>query len=198
AGLYYLGAAMPLNERAFYILSKKIKFMSPDDFKGKRIAGSPPYFAFFKGLGSIPQTISGLKDYFSLMERGIIDAHIATFSVFLAVGTYEIGKYMIDHTFFNQVQILIMNLKKWNSLPKHLQDTMNETMVELETSMPPVWNKMQQIDRAKLIKGGIEFYKLPPDVAKWYLNTSIEASWKEAEGRHPAKLVDGYKKYLRR
>ncbi len=77
AGLYYLGNPMPHPDKYFWILSKK-KFQTKADFKGVRIAGSPPFFAFFKGMGMVPQTIKGLKDYFSLMERGVVQAHSRT------------------------------------------------------------------------------------------------------------------------
>ena len=53
-------------------------------------------------------------------------------------------------------------------------------------------------DKEKLRKGGIEFYKLSPDMEKWFLDTSIEACWEEAETKYPAELVNEYRKYLRR
>ena len=197
AGLYFLGNPIPDNENFFWIISKK-KFETKADFKGVRIAGSPPFFAFFKGLGMVPQTVKGLKDYFSLMERGVVQAHIAGLGVFLAVGTYEVADYIIDQPFFNSTQVLLMNLEKWKSLPKKMQDLLQEIMLEIETTVPPAMRAHVIEDRGKLKKGGIEFYKLSPDMAKWYLETSIEASWKEAEKKYPADLVSEYRKHLRR
>ncbi len=72
-----------------------------------------------------------------------------------------------------------MNLEKWKSLPKKMQDLLQEIMLEIETTVPPAMRAHVIEDREKLEKGGIEFYKLSPDMAKWYLNTSIEASWKD-------------------
>lgn len=197
AGLYYLGNPTSHPAKYFWIISKK-KFQTKEDFKGVRIAGSPPFFSFFKGLGMVPQTIKGLKDYFTLMERGVVQAHIASLGVFLAVGTYEIADYIIDHPFFNSTQVLLMNLDKWNSLPKNLQDLFTEIMLETETTVPPAQAEYVRSDREKLEKGGIEFYKLSPDMEKWYLSTSVEAPWKEAEAKYPAELVQEYRKYLRR
>jgi TRAP-type C4-dicarboxylate transport system substrate-binding protein len=188
---------MPDPEKFFWILSKK-KMQTKEDFKGVRIAGSPPFFAFFKGLDMVPQTIKDLKDYFTLMERGVVEAHIASLGVFLAVGTYELAPYIIDEPFFNSTQVLLMNLEKWNSLPKHLQKLIQEIMLETETTVPPAQADYVGTDREKLKKGGIEFYKLAPDVAKWFASTSIEAPWKEAEERYPAELVQEYRKFLRR
>lgn len=168
------------------------------DFKGTRIAGSPPFFPFFKGLGMVPQTIKGLKDYFSLMERGVVQAHIAGLGVFLAVGTYEVANYIIDHPFFNSTQALLMNLEKWNSLPKEMQDLIQKIALEIETTVPPAMSAHVVEDKGKLRKGGIEFYKLSPDMEKWFIATSIDAPWKEAEKKYPIELVNEYKKYLRR
>ena len=197
AGLYYLGNPTSHPAKYFWILSKK-KMETKEDFKGVRIAGSPPFFAFFKGLDMVPQTIKDLKDYFTLMERGVVQAHIASLGVFLAIGTYELGHYIIDEPFFNSTQVLLMNLEKWNSLPKHLQKLIQDVMLETETTVPPAQAEYVRSDRAKLEKGGVEFYKLSPDVAKWFIQTSIDASWKEAEGRYPAELVQEYRKFLRR
>jgi len=197
AGLYYLGNPTSHPAKYFWILSKK-KFQTKEDFKGVRIAGSPPFFSFFKGLGMVPQTIKGLKDYYTLMERGVVQAHIASLGVFLAVGTYELGDYIIDHPFFNSTQVLLMNLDKWKSLPKHLQDLFTEIMLETETTVPPAQAEYVRTDTEKLKKGGIEFYKLSPDMEKWYLSTSVEAPWKEAEEKYPADLVEEYRKFLRR
>ena len=197
AGLYYLGNPIPDPERFFWIISKK-KMETKADFKGTRIAGSPPFFPFFKGLGMVPQTIKGLKDYFSLMERGVVQAHIAGLGVFLAVGTYEVANYIIDHPFFNSTQAILMNLEKWNSLPKEMQDLLQKIMLEIETTVPPAMTAHVIEDKGKLKKGGIEFYKLSPDMEKWFIATSIDASWKEAETKYPIELVNEYKKYLRR
>ena len=197
AGIYYLGNPIPDPEKFFWILSKK-KFQTKEEFKGNRIAGSPPFFAFFKGLGMVPQTIRGLKDYFPLMERGVVQAHIAALSVFLAVGTYEVANYVIDEPFFNSTQAILMNPQKWNSLPPHLQDLLREVMRELETTIPPVWSAHVKEDRQNLEKNGIEFYKLSPEISKWFSTTAVEASWKEAEEKYPAALVNEYRKYLRR
>lgn len=197
AGLYYLGNPTSHPDRYFWILTKK-KMQTKADFKGTRIAGSPPFFAFFKGLGMVPQTIKGLKDYFSLMERGVVQAHIASLGVFLGVGTYELADYIIDEPFFNSTQVLLMNLEKWNSLPENLQKVILDVMRETETTVPPAQAEYVRTDREKLTKAGIEFYKLSPDMSKWFIETSIEASWKEAEQKYPADLVSEYRMFLRK
>lgn len=197
AGLYFLGNPLPDSARFFWILSKK-KMQTKEDFKGVRIAGSPPFFSFFQGLGMVPQTMQKLSDYFTLMERGVVEAHIAALSVFLAVGSYEVAKYVIDEPFFNSTQVLLMNMDKWNSLPQKMQKLIQDIMLEIETTVPPAQQAHVKEDREKLEKGGIEFYKLSPDISKWYLETSIEAPWKEAEKKYPADLVSEYRKHLRR
>jgi len=197
AGIYYLGNPIPDPGKFFWILSKK-KFQTKEEFKGNRIAGSPPFFAFFKGLGMVPQTIRGLGDYFPLMERGVVVAHIAGLGIFLTHGTYEVAKYVIDEPFFNSTQAILINLKTWNSLPNHLQDLLREVMRETETTVPPAWSAHVKEDRENLEKKGIEFYKLSPEMSKWFSTTAIEASWKEAEEKYPADLVNEYRKYLRR
>ncbi|MFC1869265.1 TRAP transporter substrate-binding protein DctP [Thermodesulfobacteriota bacterium] len=196
-GIYYLGNPIPDPEKFFWILSKK-KMETKDEFKGNRIAGSPPFYAFYKRLGMVPQQIHGLKDYFPLMERGVVQAHVSALNIFIKLGTYEVAKYIIDHPFYNSTQAILINLNKWKSLPKSSQDLLHEVMLEQETTVPPAWGKIMTEMRKKLLAGGIEFYKLSPDMEKWYYSAAIDGAWEEALTKYPADLVAGYRKYLRR
>ena len=54
---------------------------------------------------------------------------------------------MIDHPFSCGHTAILVNLDKWNSLPKHLQDLMNEVGVEIEEFEDAYWNRIIAEDR---------------------------------------------------
>lgn len=195
AGLYYLGRVFP-SEPYFLIFTNK-KATKPEDFKGIKFGGAPLFHGFFKGLGGSTATIP-LTEYQTAMERGVIDAHSGSIGVFIAVGSYEVTKYVIDHFFYSNSASILVNLEKWNSIPKHLQDIMQETAIELEKTWPSVREREEAKLRKVAMNAGVEFYKLPPDVAEWYLETAYEEGWNDDAKKYPAEIVQKFKTLLRK
>jgi TRAP-type C4-dicarboxylate transport system substrate-binding protein len=196
AGLYLVGTSGPSTNDYFYMISKT-KMEQPEDFKGKRVAGTPPFFPFLKGLGMVPVPISGLKDYYPGLERGVFEAHISPYATFITLGTCELAKYLIDDGYYTNNQILIMNLKKWQSLPQHLQDLMHEAIAEFERRWDPIWEKIKAERIQKLRDAGVELYHLSPEVADWYITTALDTAWADAAKKHSPELIADLKKLLR-
>ena len=195
AGLYYLGRVFP--SKPYFLIFTNKKATKPDDFKGIKFGGAPLFHGFFKGLGGSTATIP-LTEYQTAMERGVIDAHSGSIGVFIAVGSYEVTKYVIDHFFYSNSASILVNLDKWNSIPKHLQDIMQETAIELEKTWPAVREAEEAKLRKVAMKAGVQFYKLSPDVAKWYLDTAYEEGWKDDAKKYPAEIVNKFKTLLRK
>ena len=194
-GLYYLGRAWPLSHNFFYIFTNK-KMMKPEDFKGVKMGSSPSFVAFFKGLGSAPVVLP-IPEYYPAMERGVIDANVSSITIFIAIGLYQKTKYVIDHPFYRNPSPLIVNLDKWNSIPPHLQKIMEDTALELETTWEPVDKKAVDSMRKKAVDAGVEFYKLPPDVEKWFMNTAYDAAWEDDARLYPPEIVNKLKTFYK-
>jgi hypothetical protein len=47
--------------------------------------------------------------------------------------------------------------------------------------------------RKKAADGGAKFLKLPPDVAKWYVDTAYSAGWADDAKKYPASSVQKFK-----
>ena len=88
---------------------------------------------FFKGLGATAVTLP-INEYYTGMERGVIDGHIGSLGVFVTTGSYEITKYVIDYPYYRTNSPLLFNLKKWNSLPPNLQKIIEEAALEQEVA----------------------------------------------------------------
>jgi len=194
AGIYFLGNSCPINGHFYYICLKK-PVKARKDFKGLKIGGSPPFLPVFKAWGATPVK-AALPQYYPSVERGILDGNMIGMDVYLALAEYEVAPYVIDHPFYKSTNVVIINLKKWESLPDHLKKLLTDVQLETEKEMPAVWDKAVAKMREKAISGGAKFIKFPPDVAKWYLDIAYRAGWEYSEEKYPKDLISRFRKLI--
>ena len=112
------------------------------------------------------------------MERGVIDVAIQSLVFGADLHYYEVMDYIIDHPYYGAAtQGLVVNLDVWNKLPPHLQDLMNEVMVEVEDEMVPWFKDRDNTARKAFLDGGTEFIKFPPDDAEKFMEAADSVLW---------------------
>ena len=191
AGIYYVGRQQPIRGHYFFVcLRKPVKRSA--DFKGLKIGGSPSFLAHFKALGATPVK-AALKEYYPSVERGVFDGNIVGLNVYVGTGEFEVAPYVIDHFFYKATPTVLMNLKKWNSLPDNMKKLVTEVQLETENACLDVFDDETAMLRKKAAKGGAKFLKLPPDVAKWYVDTAYSAGWADDAKKYPASSVQKFK-----
>ncbi len=194
AGIYFVGNSTPVQDHFFWVcLRKPVK--TREDFKGLKIGGSPPFLPCFKALGASPVK-AGLPQYYPSVERGVFDGNIIGMDVYLAIHEYEVAPYVIDHPFYKSTNVIIMNLKKWNSLPDHLKKLIDQVQMETEQAMLEVWEGAVAGMKKKAMKEGAKFIKLEPDTAKWYVNTFYDVGWKYSEEKFPPDVIRKFKRLI--
>jgi len=151
---------------------------SVDDLKGLkfRIAG----FAgrVMQKLGSVPQQLAG-GDIYPALEKGTIDA--AEW-----VGPYDDEKLgfhkVAPHYYFpgwwegGTMLIAIVNLDKWNALPKSYQILLEQAGHYANNWMLAKYDAQNPAALRKLLAGGAKLHAFPPAV--------MEASFKAAKELH--------------
>jgi TRAP-type C4-dicarboxylate transport system substrate-binding protein len=188
AGMKYLGRTAPSTDRFFYVYLNK-KITTQKDFAGFRIGCSAGSRAAVEGWGASVTNVK-ITDYYNAMERGLVDAIAGCpLDVWVSLGAYEVTKYVIDHPYYVSTAVAIMNLSSWNKLPKELQDLLTETMIEYEKEKIGVEQKARAAARQKMINAKIEFYKLSPPVADWFVSTAYKAAWDYQQKRFPEVTV---------
>jgi len=70
---------------------------------------------------------------------------------------------------------LLINLDKWNSIPKDLQDLMIEVYAEMERDWDQKWVDLNAENLQVLRDYGTEFIEFSPEDGKWYVDTANEA-----------------------
>ncbi len=192
AGIKYLGRTAPSKDRFFFTYLNK-KITAQKDFSGFRIGCSAGSRAAVEGWGASVTNVK-ITDYYNAMERSLVDAISGCpLDVWVSLGAHEVTKYVIDHPYYVSTAVAIMNLNTWNKLPQNLQNLMNEAMIEYEKEKIGVEQKSREEARQKMINAKVEFYKLSPPVAEWYVSTAYKAAWDYQQKRFPeatAKLKE--------
>lgn len=184
AGMKYLGRTAPSKDLFFFTYLNK-KVTAQKDFAGLRIGCSAGSRAAVEGWGASVTNVK-ITDYYSAMERGLVDAISGCpLDVWVSLGAQEVTKYVIDHPYYVSTAVAIMNLNSWNKLPKNLQNLLTDTMVEYEKEKIGVEERARNEARQKMINAKIEFYKLSPAVADWYVSTAYKAAWDYQQKRFP-------------
>ena len=196
-GLFYLGRGTFSKEDYFYLwLNKKVE--KAEDFKKIRIGTGPGSRAAVVGWGAVPVSI-GMPEYFQAMERGVVNGLAGVpLTTYVAMGVHEVTKYCVDHPYWQSTVAVFMNLDSWNKLPKHLQKLVMECQIQAEKDYIALDVKDRAAARQKAKKAGLEFYKLAPDTAKWFLDTAYEAPWDYQMKRFPKetpRLKESLSKY---
>jgi len=195
-GIKYMGRCNPSKggDTYFYTYMNK-KPMKPEDFKGLRIGAAGSGRPAVEAMGAGVVTLK-LSEYYTAMERNLVDGIVSVpLAAWVAWGIHEKTKYVIDHPYFQATGLLIGNLKSWNKLPKDVQNLIMGRMIEFEKEAVKYEIEKEAQARKTMAKAGVEFYKFPPETAKWYLDKFYTPSWAHEEKRF-GQVVRDFKAVL--
>lgn len=190
AGLIYLGRGQsaPPGKGFFWIWTVP-EVKTPKDLVGLRIGcPSPAANEFIKALGAVPKMV-GIPEAYTAVERKVIDGWWISFEDVVALGMHEVLPYIIDHPWYSDNDTFIINPKFWNKLPKHLQDLLMQSIIEVENTWYLEVEQRWAKDRQAMLAAGMKFVKFSPADAKWYVNTAYEAGWAEEIRKHPKEAL---------
>ncbi|OPX36783.1 MAG: hypothetical protein B1H12_06360 [Desulfobacteraceae bacterium 4484_190.2] len=135
----------------YQIYSKKFPVYIPKDMEGKKwgISGSTASKAT-ELLGGTPTTMSSGELYLAL-QRGTIDGCTRPLITGLGRKLYEVVEHLSVTNMAYFCSFLAINKKKWDSLPKDVQEIMKKAAKERD---------QEQLQRLKtFMKKAIELYK---------------------------------------
>jgi TRAP-type C4-dicarboxylate transport system substrate-binding protein len=185
-GLYYMGITIDLRKGFFYTVLRNKKIQRPEELKGLTIGGTTAAQAPALAWGCAYTPIN-LSDAYSALERGVVDGiQGQPASGYRYYSIYEVAKYLIDYPIYNNSSRVFMNLKKFESLPKRLQDLLVNTFIEAEKEMSVRAQEKEDSDLRWMVeKGHLELIKFSPRDAKWYLDAAYNGAWAYQQKRFP-------------
>ncbi|MFH1490089.1 MAG: TRAP transporter substrate-binding protein [Pseudomonadota bacterium] len=183
----------------YMLITTKKQVKTLEDIKGLKIRmPGGPATDQMKALGGIPVSIPMPDNYISL-QKGVIDGMGVPWEALEGFRLYEVVKYYTDTPFPAFYFSIAMNKKKWNGLPKDVQDAFT-SVSGLKGSQ--FWGH-NYFDTAKAgayekaAKAGfkIDLYQLPATEKARWLEVGGKPMWKqwlskmEKEGRPEAKQI---------
>ena len=147
----------------------KDKIEKTSDLKGKSLRGGDWMDAVAPAFDMKTVAIRHNEDY-SGLERGIIDISRMTIGSMVVFKLHEVAKYLLSSGWGTAPASLLMNIKKWNSIPKDLQDLIIDTMYELAPQTEEKFKKEAEKNQALMISKGVEVIKLQDE--EYFLKTA--------------------------
>lgn len=147
-----------------------------DDFKGvkMRIAGIAG--KVLEKLGAVPQQIAG-GDIYPALEKGTIDAAewIGPYDDY-KLGFYKVAKYYYYPAFWEGGLAIhsLMNLEKWNSLPKAYQAALTDACAFANTNMMAKYDLKNPTAIKQIVSQGTTLRPFSQDILEACYNASLE------------------------
>lgn len=146
------------------------------DIRGFKVRGHPIYNAFLTNyLGAQVITLNA-PDVYTALERGTIDLSAWTQIGIMDANWDRYLKFRVDPSFFSTDLVIVLNLKKWNSLSPKSREILTRVAIEHEQSSVKDLTELRTKEYAELDKRGLKAVTLPPEAARRYVESARAAS----------------------
>ncbi len=197
-GVRYLGAFSGDRNTGNHFMSTQKEVSSPADLKGMKIRVPPLTRFFVKAVGAEPVTLPPSEVYLAL-ERGTVEGFTwPYYDGFTNFGWHKVTKYLIGHPLYRDGIGIAVNLKKWNSLSKEVQQAMLDSVAPVQRWSAGWMSAHQAYQLAAMKKAGMKVIRFSDAEAKNWAKTSNEALWAHfktvmsAEDYATARKLMGY------
>jgi len=171
--------------------NNKRPIRTPDDMKGlkMRIQESPVWHTIMKSLGANATPVPWPEVYMAL-QSGVVDGQENPVSVMLNNKIQEVQKYVTLSGHVYGVDWLLVNDKFYQSLPKDLQDILNEAAKISCTTGRGVQQLNSAIGIAKLVSAGVQIYNPTPKERELFKKAAQGPVIQYVKTKADPKLVD--------
>lgn len=190
--MFYLGRG-GYHAGFFYAVVEKVD--SPAGFKGMKSFSSSTFDPFVEALSMAGVNMPTPEGYTAL-ERGVIDAFPTTLTTHASFSTHEVANYIVMEPFYTSGILLMMNLDKWNQLPKHLQKLMKEVALEIERDMVVEMGALEDVAVQELVDGGMEMIEFSPADSKAFYDLAYQSVWDSLETKLSLETISKLKQLM--
>jgi len=178
----------------FYLFANE-PFKNMDQLRGKRFRHSPTY-VFFKDMGIIPVTTAQSEMYTGL-ERNLFVGVANKLDGFIQNNLSEVCKYVIGPGFWPySATVILMNEKKFSSLPANLQDIILKSQEAVEPQMKETQSRLNEEAWETLKQQGVKHIEWSPEDSKAFLEKVNEITWNVRSKRIPPEEAPKIKKMM--
>lgn len=140
-----------------HLTSNKRPVKSPEDSKGMkfRTVENPLYVATYKAIGGDPTPIAFPETYTSL-HQGVVDGMDQSYGVMASTKMYEVQEYLSEVGIYYATAPLLMNKKKFESLPQDLQQILTEKGKEYAQIQRKINQDMEAQQKKDMMAAGLQ------------------------------------------
>jgi TRAP-type C4-dicarboxylate transport system substrate-binding protein len=178
-----------------------------EDVKGLKIRSTGTSQLIVRALGAAPVAMSQGETYDAL-KKNIVDGTLVPVEALEGFKQAEVLKYttLTYSAAYSQGFFVAMNLGKWNSLPKNLQQIITDVSLEYEQITAKAWNESDVSGRKFATNLGQQFIELSdeesakfkeavqPVYAEYIKNTNEKGVDGEAVFKAVKEMVETYSK----
>ncbi len=142
-------------ERSFYTRDGK-EITRLADMKGLkiRVQPAPIMIRMIELLGAVP-TPMNYGEVYSAIQTGVVDGAENDFVSYATSGHYEVARNYVEDAHLSPPAMLLMNLKKFKSLPVNLQEAISEAAKEVALFERKLMYQANQDAKAMLLAKGV-------------------------------------------
>jgi len=195
ANLYCIGELFGVNDPQFMIFTVTKKIESPGQLNGMTIGGSGAMMKpVAEALGFDLKTMP-ISEVYTALERKLIEGYLSPAGGLISFGAHEVLRYAIDHPFFADYVVLVMNPKAWNNLSEKHQNIIKNTLIKEAPEFGRLNNEDEMKARAGFKKAGVQFIKFAPSDREKFIETVYSSMWEAWIARMP-EIAPKFRKLL--
>jgi TRAP-type C4-dicarboxylate transport system substrate-binding protein len=114
------------------IFPHKNKFLkTPEDWKGQKMRLAGRWQSELGKTWGCSPVFMPPSDLYLALQRGIIDGYMLIWDIVAGLKLYEVSPYIVDTGFPGNIEVVTMNLRKWNSLTEKDKKIFQEAVDEI-------------------------------------------------------------------
>ena len=185
----------------FHTIKKPIK--SIEDLKGMKMrTASPSVTKALKVFGATPVSIPVTETYTAL-ERGVVDGTVVPWEGVVVFKLDDLLKYSTPTNFYTMTMMVVMNKRKWDSLPDDVKKVIDENSgLAMSLACGEIFDKVEQPLKKRCLGKGMKVVELPPDdITKLKaLADPLRSEWvkdMKAKGLPGKEVMEGALEFLK-
>jgi tripartite ATP-independent transporter DctP family solute receptor len=157
------------------------------DLKGLRVRtiANKVSTGILSGVGAIPVPLDGSEVYTALQQK-TVDANVDPISVLYSEKDWEISKYLTITNLQDNIGVVVINAKFFDSLPKDLRQDVTAAAKQVATDEVTKTQNEEQQDITAMRKAGVHVNTLPSGVAQQW-----RAATKNLGAAYDQSIVSG-------
>ena len=144
----------------FNTIHKPIKTL--DDLKGMKFRTASPFVTdALKIFGAVPVNMP-ITEAYTALERGVVEGTVLPWEGNFVFKLADLLKYSTETDFYTMTMMVVMNKRKWDSLPEDIQKIIDETTgMAMSAEAGRVYDQTNEPMKRLCEKKGMQSLELP-------------------------------------